>query len=237
MEPNAELPETFQKHTAQTQKKLNLSEWCYKRAMASFLTGNDSWSVLVSFNWHWQKRKYDRRSRVSWEATLSGRHATLRLSIPQSSGGISWAAVERCSPTELHLPVFLPEKLTNAHMCNSYKFTRSCAPLGITAFNFILCFNNPFTLHVCFFKECTCLEVGKPIPWVQTTSSKWLTSRKSISWSRMSNQIVVCPFPVPFDFCKLQGKPQEGKSSCPFYNIQVRILMVRSQLSCSKQNL
>ncbi len=134
-------------------KKLNLSEQCYKRAMASFLTGNDSRSVLAFFNWHWQKRKYDRRSRVSWEATLSSRHATLRLSIPQSSGGISCAAVERCSPTELHLPVFLPEKLTNAHMCKAYKFIRSCTPLGISGFNFVLYFNNPYTLRVCFFQR------------------------------------------------------------------------------------
>lgn len=180
MKPNAELPETFQKHTAQTQ----IYEQWYKRAMASFLTGNDSWSVLAFFNWHWQIRKYDRRSRVSREDTLSSRHATLRLSIPQSSGGISKAAVEWCSPTELHLPVFMPEKLTNAHMCKAYKFIHSCTPLGITGFNFVLYFNNPYTFQLCCFKEWICSEVGKPIPWAQTTSSKWLwglSSRKSIS--------------------------------------------------------
>ncbi len=91
------------------------------------------------------------------------------------------------------------------------------------------CISIIHTPSVCAFFQRVHL-LGSWEAWAPTTSSKWLTSKKSISWSRMSNQIVVYPFPIPLDFCKLQGQPQDGKKSCLFHNIQVRIVTARSNI-------
>ncbi len=77
------------------------------------------------------------------------------------------------------------------------------------------CISIIHTPSVCAFFQRVHL-LGSWEAWAPTTSSKWLTSKKSISWSRMSNQIVVSPFPIPFDFCKLQGQPQDGKNHVCF---------------------
>lgn len=99
--------------------------------------------------------------------------------------------------------LFLWRKSLPMHTCAKHTNSYTAAHLWELLASTLFCIS--ITFQVCYFKEGICSEVGKPIPWDQTTS-KWLwglSNRKSISWPGMSNQIVISPFPIPSDFWKL----------------------------------